>query len=55
MVIQILLEINTLSYNQVMMATMAENMLATGDDGALINISQPMIMNKVSLIDEIKE
>lgn len=55
LVVQILLEINALNYNQVLMATMAENMIATGEDGALINISQPTIMNKISLIDEVKE
>jgi len=37
------------------MATMTENLLATGEDGALLNLSQPTVINKISLIDEIKE
>ncbi|OUM68411.1 hypothetical protein PIROE2DRAFT_58078 [Piromyces sp. E2] len=55
LIIQILLEINALNYNQVVMATMTENIIATGEDGSILSLTQPKSINKVALIDEIKE
>ncbi|ORX48429.1 SAPS-domain-containing protein [Piromyces finnis] len=55
LVIQILLEINALNYNQVVMATMTENVIATGEDGSILSLTQPKTINKVALLDEIKE
>jgi len=55
LVIQILLEINALNCNQVAMAAMTENIIATGEDGSLLSLTQQKSQNKISLIDEIKE
>lgn len=55
LIIQILLEINALNYNQVVMATMTESLVASGEEGSLLSLTQPKSLNKISLIDEIKE
>jgi len=37
------------------MAAMTENIIATGEDGSLLSLTQQKSQNKISLIDEIKE
>jgi len=55
LIIQILLEINALNYNQVVMATMTESLVTSGEEGSLLSLTQPKPINNISLIDEIKE
>ncbi|ORX75068.1 SAPS-domain-containing protein [Anaeromyces robustus] len=55
LIIQILLEINALNYNQVVMVAMADSIMNSGDDESLLSFAQSKKINKISLFDEIKD